>query len=551
MLFRRLEKDVRDINRLKRIVEVLFKHEFGYLIDRLHLKHLLPLHKRLQSERFADKHAQPSHVREIFEELGGAFPKLGQLLSLRPDLLPPAYCDELRKLQDAIPPVPFEEVKRLLEQTYEKPLTRLFRKFDPTPVASASIAQVHKAIRRDGALMAVKVQRPDIEKTMRVDIEIIEVLAKQLKRHLHPVIFDPVAIAAEFKRYTQNELDFVKEGKNIDLFHEHAVHNPTVKIPEVDWKLTREHVLVMEFIKGQKLSDWQSMGSRLRKELALKYVKAILTQVFEDGFFHGDPHPGNIIITEKKQIAFLDFGIVGYFDSESKKELLSLFISLMSGNLESLADELIDLNIVDVQVNEQKLKDDIFLNLSKYYNSSLDTIKVSQVIGEMLELARSDHILVPANFVLLLKTVVTVESVAQNLDPSFNLFSAGTPFLVSLAKKEHRPMKIARKLTTSFLQVREFVQKVPKQSQEIIRSLRKGDELVQSIDTDIRLLVSEMDRSSNRISLGLLITALFLSSAFTMQLSQPMIDGYPLISLLGFGFGLFFVALLVISLMRD
>lgn len=551
MFISRVEKDVRDINRLRQIMEILLKHEFGFFVEKVHLKHLLPMHKRLQKDMFVERKTQPVHVREMIEELGGAFPKLGQLLSLRPDLIPPDFCDELRKLQDQIKPFPFDKVKEVLEQEYQKPLEKVFRRIDPEPVASASIAQVHKAVLKDGTLVAVKVQRPKIQKQMVIDIEILEILATQIKKHLNQEFVDPQAIVEEFRRYTRNELDFIKEAKNIDIFYGNFKADPEVVIPKVFWPHTTEKVLVMEYVKGHKLSSWPKFSEKTRTQLANRYIKAILSQVFEHGFFHGDPHPGNLIITPKNEIAFLDFGIVGFFDGQSKEELLSLFISMMTGDISQMVNSLIDLDIVDVQVNEQKLKDDLFMTLSKYYDTSLDRLNISTITVEMLELARADHIKVPANFVLLMKAVMTAESVAQQLDPKFNIMDVGKPFLLELARKERSPVKVAKRLTRSFVQVKDFIQKMPRQTQEVIRSLKKGDELVQNIDTDIKMLTTVMDRSSNRISLGLLILALFLSSAFLMNLPQPAMFGYPIISLTGFGIGIFLVILLIISITRQ
>src|SRR3989344_1560988 len=301
---------IKEVSRLRQIAVVLAEQELFFLVDRLKLKRHLPLNH--QPRYLQNKSDLPRRLRLAMENLSGAFIKLGQLLSLRADLIPKEYAQEFSRLQDEVKPFKFEKVKEVIEKEFQKSLSEIFIKFDPNPIAAASVGQVHKAMLNNGKIVAVKVQRPGIEKIFEVDIALLYHLAVLLEKH-YPELkdYNLVDIVKEFEEYTKNELDYICEARNIDVFHSNFKDDP-IKIPKVYWEYTTRRVLTMEFINGVKITQVKSN----RRMYVRQIVESYLKQTMEYGIFHADPHPGNIFVMENQRLALLDFGIVGHISGE-------------------------------------------------------------------------------------------------------------------------------------------------------------------------------------------------------------------------------------------
>src|SRR4030042_1054576 len=409
----------RGIKRFEQVLHVLTKYELDYFLERAGLKR-----KGLFGKK---KSARPVELRMIFEELGGSFIKLGQLLSLRPDLIPREYLYELSKLQDDVEPFSYEEVEHVIKAELKKPVKKLFRSFEKKPVASASIGQVHVAKLKSGKKVAVKVMRPGIKTLVETDLEILDYFARLFKHHVKQSIVDPEEIFAEFKRYTENELDYLKEAHNIKHFYDNFRKDRKIRIPRVYGSLTTHRVLTMEFIEGVELKKIIMQPARHKrantKEISRLLVESVMKQIFIDGFFHADPHPANILV-RKNTIGFIDFGIVGRLDEELKEKLGFLFISLIQRNVDGVVSSLISLNMVESDVDAAALKRDIRDAIGAYYDTTIDRVDVAELFFRSISVARKHNIKLPSDLVLLGKALITLQGVGIMLNPGFNLIHA-------------------------------------------------------------------------------------------------------------------------------
>jgi len=397
MVFR-LAKEVRDIKRLKEILSVVFEEGFDFLLQKVRLKHKIPLTKRVKARlEKKKKYTVEKRLRLTFERLGPTFIKFGQVLSVRPDLVPKSYVKELENLQDKVPSFPYDIVKEIVKEELGKNIKEIFTNFEKEPIASASISQVHKATLKDGSKVAVKIQRPDVKKIMEADVEIMFYVAKLLEKHIPKIKkFNPIQIIEEFWKWTEKELDFRKEAINAKRFARNFSRDKEIKIPKIYDEFVTNKILVMEFIDGFELHNVKEAKKKKinLKPLIEKGFEAILTQVFVHGFFHADPHPGNIIITKDKKIAFVDFGIVGHFDEELKTRSIDIFYGVIDNDTEKVVDSLIWLSDVEVK-NKEELDDDVREVLETLQDTNISKVKVSYALEEIMSLALNYGLKIP------------------------------------------------------------------------------------------------------------------------------------------------------------
>ncbi len=546
-----LLQEFRDVGRLRQIALALIRCELGFLVSRLGLRKQLGTKQALK--RYT-KHeaAEPEKIVHLFEQLGGTFTKLGQLLSIRPDLLPKEYCDAFRKLQDDVEPFPTPEAIEIIEHELHKPLHHCFTHFSHRPIASASIGQVYEArLRETGKRVAIKVERPGIRELIATDIDILQRLAHIIEKRYKPQVFDPVTIVKEFRRYTEEELNYRSEAQNIDHFHRNFKADSTTIVPQVHWPYTTDRVLTMDFIDGIKIADLpKNVSATRKKRIVRSVVNSIYKQIFIFGYFHADPHPGNILIC-KNRIGFLDFGIVGYFDDELREHIIDLFAGLILADLDRTAKSMIRLGFVSRHSDTVRVKRILMASLSRYYDRPLKELNFGVLFHELLSTAKENNMKVPSELVLLGKSIITVDGFARELDPDFNLVAFSKPFVERLARQKVRPGYLARKLLQSSSALKEFVTSFPKQTDMVLDKLESGEKAVVSIDRDMRVLVGELDRSSNRIALGLLITAIAISSSLLYTAQQPKVFSLPFFSAIGFIICGLLVAMLAISVVRE
>ncbi len=550
-----ITKEVRDIRRFNEILKVLFEEGFDFLLVKTGLLSKVPFTKRIKKRLKEKKDLKPEvMLRRTLERLGPTFIKLGQLLSVRPDLAPKEYTKELEKLQDSVQQFSYSEAKAIIEKEFGKPIEHLFLDFEKNPIASASISQVHKAVLKTRDIVAVKVQRPNVKEVMETDIEIMEYIARLLENNIEAMRrFKPTKIVQEFKNWTEKELDFKLEARNAKRFAQNFKGSKTVYIPKVYDELTSGKVLTLEFIDGIELHNLKEVKkSRVNFEQVIKNgFEAIMTQVFVHGIFHADPHPGNIIIRKDNSIAFVDFGIVGYFDEKLKNKCIDMIYGIIEQDEEIIMDTLVSMGL-EADTDYEQFKADISLIIQPLQNTSVKDVKISKVIEEILDIGLRHKIRIPASFVLFGKTIVTLEGVALEYDPSFKLIETSKPFVEKLIAKRSSPLYVWKKFVHDMYRYRKFAEEFPEKAERALDKIQRGTIKVDIEDRDIKKLALEIDRSSNRVAYGLLIAALLITSAILVNIEKgPAIFGIPLLAFFSFFFASIFLFILVVSILRE
>ncbi|MBI5197783.1 MAG: AarF/ABC1/UbiB kinase family protein, partial [Nitrospirae bacterium] len=437
----------RDIQRLRQILNVFLKHGFGHLIERANLQGYIPLGKRLF--RFPPREEPPHTTAERFrfalEELGPTFVKFGQILSLRRDIFPEEFILELQKLQDNVPPFSTSGVRASILSELKKTVEELYASFEEAPLAAASIGQVHRAVLRDGSEVVVKVQRPNIEKTIETDLSILTNLAKLIVKYLpESRLYDPVGLVDEFRKVIHRELDFRTEGRNGEKFRNYFKDSKTLFVPKVIWPLSAKRVLTLEYSTGRKVSE-VGEDSDFRRRLAKNFNDAYLQQIFEFGFFHADPHPGNIFILSDGRICFHDFGIMGHLDEETMESLANLFLAFLEKDIGGMADCYLNVGIVSGDLDQKGFQRDLKEFIEAYYDLPLREFSFAEVMNSLIDIGRRYRIAVPTDLLLLGKTFMIVESIVRTLDPDFNLIDNIRPYAqVLLRKRVLRPKRLYR-----------------------------------------------------------------------------------------------------------
>ena len=549
-------KEVRDIKRFNQILIVLFEEGFEFLLTKANLSHHIPLTKRLKSKLRKSQEVKPEiRLRRTLERLGPTFIKFGQVLSVRPDLVPKEYSIELEKLQDSVPPFQFNEVKKIIEKDFGKSPDKLFLHFEKNPIASASISQVHKAVLKTGEKVAVKVQRPDVKHIMETDIEIMLYVANLLDKHVEKIKrFEPLRIVNEFKEWTEKELDFRLEARNAKRFGQNFKGSKTVHIPKVYDELTSERVLTLEFIDGVELHNIKEIKKRKINfdEIIKNSFDAVMTQVFVHGIFHADPHPGNIIIMRNNSVAFVDFGIVGYFDERLKNKCIDLLYGIVEQDERIVANTLISMGMENEDIDYEQLKSDIGILMQPLQGSSIKDIRVSKVLEEIIDIALRNKLKIPASFVLFGKTIITLEGNALEYDPNFKIVETAKPFIEKIIAKRKNPFYVWKSFVHNMDRYRKFAEDFPEKAEKALDKIQRGSIKINIEDTDIRNLSMEIDRSSNRLAYGLLVAALLVTSAILIQLEKgPTILGIPFLSFISFFSASILVFVLFASIIKE
>ncbi|ADL12254.1 ABC1 kinase family protein [Acetohalobium arabaticum] len=553
--FRGLNRRYRHIQRYRKIAEVLIKNGFGYLLDSLDLYQFLPLTRRLKLDNEeSEELSRAERLRLVLEELGPTFIKLGQLLSTRQDLIPQEYIKELTKLQDDVPPFSFELVLQQVEEELNQPVDDLFANIEKEPLAAASIGQVHKAVLKNGQQVVIKVQRPEIRDIIETDLDIIFNLAEILdKRVIGDDFLDPVEIASEFNRIIKKELDYQIEGRNTEKFNRNFADEEEIKVPKIYWELSTKKLLVSEYIEGTKLSRIKSEDIDCDyKKIAQIGANSFMKQVLVDGFFHGDPHPGNVLITPEEKVAFIDFGIVGRIDKDTMEEIADLFLAVINRNIDKMVDKLLKLGMLTQKINRRALKRDMGELLDEYYGADLKEIDISRIINQMLNLAFKYRVQLPTDFILLGKALMTVEGIGRDLDPDFNVLAAAKPFAYQLLRKRFHPKRIFTEIFSDAKQLYHFLVHTPKQLERILKLLERQDFKIELRHIGLEELISKLDIITNRLSVSIIVSALIVGSSYIMQTDKgPTLFELPALGLGGYLLAGFFGLWLVISILRS
>jgi ubiquinone biosynthesis protein len=546
----------RNLQRLTQIINVFVKHGFGYLAVQLRLRKVLPLRRRFGA---AGKEPQavtiPERIRLAFEELGPTFIKLGQILSSRPDLVPPPFVDEFKRLQDEVPPFPFGQVKETVERELGGPIEANFSSFSEIADAAASIAQVHRAILPDGEAVIVKVQRPQIANTIEEDMLLLQGLAQLLERHVSEIRpYNPTGIVSEFSRSILRELDFTIEATNLERFRQNFKGVPSVVIPQVFWKLSTSRLLTLERLEGIPIDEVEHIQQKGYdpRGLARTLVDAYLIQIFEHGLFHADAHPGNILVLEGGKVGLLDFGIVGRIRPEMMEVNASVFLALVKRDYGRLAEEVLKLGQVTDESQIGAFREDLIDWIEPRYGRDLANIGVGRVVSEAIQIAHRYRIRMPSDLVLLGKTIGEIEAISRLLDPHLNLLEISKPHAERFMRRQKSPQNILSRILSSGEEYRELAEELPSQIRQALSKLLHGQLRVEFSHVGLEHLSREMDRSSNRISFSLILSAIIVGSSLIINLGKgPLIYGFSALGIIGFFIAGLLGLWLVIAILRS
>ncbi|HWQ48437.1 MAG TPA: AarF/ABC1/UbiB kinase family protein [Methanosarcina sp.] len=544
------------LKRYGQIIEVLQKYGFGYIVDKIGLSSIRDLTYKFKNKYMVDRlnTSGPVRSRKMLEELGPTYIKLGQLLSMRHDLIPLEYANEFAKLQDDAYSFEFEEVELIIREELGHSIEELFDHFDRKPLACASIGQVHRAKIKGGDEVVVKVQRPGIKEVIESDLDIMYSIARLVEEHIPEArLYRPIEIVDELSHSILAEIDYTQEGWNADRFADNFRENSQVHTPRVYWDYTNKRVLTLEYIKGIKgsLVDLLDNQGFDRSNIAFVVGKAFMQQVFEDGFFHADLHPGNILIMEDGTVAFLDFGMTGHLSSEISDMFLDGMVALVKGDSSSFIELLRDIGCIDSNVDTRSLKMDIEFFRSKYYGKALKNLDTSVIIEDLIGILRENQVTIPHNVALLVRGIVAVESFVLIIDPDFNF----TELLELYAKKEMKerlyPENLARRTCSSISSWSRLFQKAPTKISHILDHAENGYLRIKFESEEGNRLVSEINVASNRLSFSLIISAMIIASSMVIQTDmKPFIWGVPFLGILSFFLASLFGLWLVFNIFR-
>jgi len=524
------------VKRSRQIISVFIKFGLDYLFDVSRVNFITKIRNRRKGY---EKLSSAERLRLAFEELGPTFIKFGQILSTRPDFLPPDYIYELEKLQDKVLPVETLRIRECIEKELNKPLNQVFKEFDEKPVASASLSQVHKAVLYNGEIVALKIQKPGIRNTIELDLAILESFADVLEKRLRNGPFhSPKAVVAEIKKALRKELDFLNEAHNFDKFRNNFKGIDYIKVPNVYWDLTTEKLLTMEFIEGVKISEITQEKYRQQfdlKKIADRAAEALLKQILLDGFFHADPHPGNLFVQPPDTIVMLDVGMTGHLEERTIIIIAKTLRAANEKDYSHIIRGLQDLGLVVQKIDKFSLRQDLDELIELYSDRPFKTISMAKMNQQILEIMMRHKMAIPSNLVMMLRSISIAESVGKQLEPDFDMFSLIQPFVRKIYFKLYSPRRWKERGVNVMDESVELVEHLPHHLSDLLRKLREGQFEVKLEHHKLEEITREIKGSSNRISASLIIAALIVGSSLILQQGiGPTISNVSIIGIIGY-----------------
>jgi ubiquinone biosynthesis protein len=525
MLLNRSINTVKHLPRYREVANVFIKYGFASAYDYLNLPFFRLGQKTDPVDQRGRRKSAARRLRNAFEELGPTYIKMGQLLSTRADWLNPEFIEELEHLQDQVPSFPLEQVQAILAEEGID-LEQDFSFFNPQPIAAASIGQVHEGVLSSGIRVVVKVKRPGIDDRIKTDLEILREISVWLERRSEWIRFYKFSeIVDELGQALVNELDFQKEARNIEIFYANFKDIDTVIIPKVFWEYSGQRVLTMEYVEGVKISDL----ARLKQQqydtgrIASHIVKALYHQIYEHGFFHADPHPGNMAVGEGERIIFYDFGQVGIIEEYDRDRYTTLLIGMMKHDVMGVTRSLLDIADNTQQISPEELRRDV-ANLSrKYYGLPLSQINVAEALRELLDLSAQYRVRLPAQLSLLIKMLMTIESTIAGLDPTLSLVDIAVPYGKKAVKARLAGPRIKRELGELLLDYTHIARRLPQDISSILKKLHEGQITIRVEDSRVEKLGIKLDLISNRLSLAIILASLIIGTSWTLSSSVSSI----------------------------
>ncbi len=537
----------RNMKRFREIVSILIRHGFGWLIVEMGLGKLIPFHWGLLGHpRRKQVYSAAEHLRMAFEELGPTFIKLAQILSTRPDLVSPTYAQEFARLQDRVPPLPFEQIQPVLETELGEPYTRVFSELEKQPLASASIGQVYRARLREGQSVVIKIQKPGLPDIIRKDMEILREVVQYMTLHTQlGRKYDLEGLLEEFRFTLENELDYLREGQNADRFRALFRKDRRLYIPKIYWEWCSPRVLVMEEIRGIKVNELDGHpGARPidRQKLAETAVSLTFKEIFEFGFFHADPHPGNFVVMDDQRLGLMDFGLVGYLEEHTREHFLRFAYAMTTGDVEGMIDAMGSMGITGPFATRPALKRDLHRLLFRVKDGSMQELAASDLIHELMGIAYRHQLHFPPDLALLFKVLAMSEGLGAMIDPQFKLFDFARPYLRRLIRKMVAPERLARKAVGDMIDWFTLSHGLPRRIAYMLQRLENGDVQVHTIQPEMERMAERMIRAINRLTLSVLVTLIVVALGIYILAGHFMGFDYYLVNIL---FGLFVFGALV------
>ncbi|MFC4618757.1 ABC1 kinase family protein [Camelliibacillus cellulosilyticus] len=531
-------KRMQHLNRYREIAIALIKYGFGYIVKDVGLFPPLSLPKRLVKDLNKEREKPVGkRLRLLMEELGPTFIKLGQLLSIRRDLVPEPIADELEKLQDEVTPISGTAIQQIIEEEFGAPIQAIFQSFDSVCLAAASVGQVHQAVLKTGETVAVKVRRPHIESRVETDLEILQDLTRIVEQHYdwakHYQLSDIVDELAEAIRH---EMDYTHEARNTERIKRQFEDSEEIVIPKVYWDYSTKRVLTTSYIHGKKFSDLKGLDPDQynRKKLAKRLVDSFLSQVLISGVYHGDPHPGNLFFLPGERIAYIDFGQIGVLNSEMKRNFASLIIGLMRRDTDMLVHTVCRMALAPDDINEVRLHEDLDILRDKYSDIPLSQINIGDAITDLFNTTQKHHIPIPKDYTLLGKALITLEGIITDLDSELSLIQLAEPFGQKLLLERFNPGVVVSKLWDELTDFTTMVFRLPRQLRQTLQKIDKGQVRFEMGLPKMEHLMSRLDRVGNRIAFSIIFLAasiILVGLIIGQTFGNPFLTHFPAVKI--------------------
>jgi len=537
------------LNRFKDIVTTLLKYGLDEAVQRLNFPGAKLIKRIYTVEREMGIYER---IRCVLEDLGPTFVKFGQIMSLRPDLLPSELLFELSKLQDEVPPEETSQIIAVAEKGLGQSIENVFSVFDEEPIAAASISQVHRAVlKKEGSIVAAKIQRPGIRKKIQADLDILESVAHRLHENSDDLrAYDLPNLVNVVRRNLIREIDFRIEAQNLRIARTFASETDVI-IPEVYNEYCSEQMLVMEYVQGKKIKDIDP-GGGYAQGLAKQGLNAVIKQILEDGFFNADPHPGNLLVTEDMQLCILDWGMVGHLTERDRYELIDLLKSVVDKDSDALVQVLLRLSeFVGGAIDNRALERELLYILNTYYAVSLRNVNIGKLLLAIMTLLRNYRLHLPPDLVIMVKALVTAEGTARQVYPELDVVSEAKNYITQLAEQRFNPENLWRSFQTNVSNIWTAQRDIPRQLLNIFGKLEKGDLGLHFHLDKLERLVNTLENSSNRLTTGIIVAALIMGSSMIITTGVgPFIFGFPVLGVIGYSISTVMGLWLVVTILR-
>jgi ubiquinone biosynthesis protein len=528
----------RDLGRVQDIAAVLIRYGFGDVVQRIGMSGALERAGKVLHWKRAEELARlrpPERLRRVLEELGPTFVKLGQVLATRVDLFGPEWLEEFGKLQDKAPAVAYAEIEKQLTEDLGAPPERIFALIVTDPLAAASLAQVHKARLEDGRWVVLKVRRPGIRPVVEADLRLLHRLAEIIESEAPDLRqYRPRELVKQFSRSLRSELDFAAEGRYAERMADNLGEDSGIVIPGTHWQWTGERLSVQDFIDGIPGRDLEAVDAAGldRHRIAQRGTRAILEMILQHGFFHADPHPGNIKYLTDDRIGLLDFGMVGRLSDDRRHEVAELLFGLVSRDSSRVVRILLEWSI-ESEADPDRLEEDIVAFIDHYHGVPLEQLDMAAMVGDMTAVLRQHGLILPSDLVLMLKAFITLEGMGRTLDPDFDMATEAAPLIERILKGYYSPTSVARRIQESLFETARVLGGLPDDLSRLLRAARRGRIEVHVDVRSLNEVSSRLDRAVSRLTLGIVTAALIIGSAIAMNV-DPTESGLPVLGLMGF-----------------